>query len=87
MGIFDIFKKHSSEYTTFAIKKPVYGTEMRICRSCKRRVKHTCIANYVDEDKGGMTNSTEIWAIATHRYKDRKCRGSNRRYKIHHSDY
>lgn len=55
---------------------------IRKCKECGRSVKHTCISERRKTiDIGGMESINQIWAISNHRYGNRKCRGSNRRYQ------
>ena len=61
--------------------KPRKEFRIRKCKECGKSVKHTCISERRKTvDVGGMELISQIWAIANHRYLDKKCRGSNRRY-------
>lgn len=95
MGIFDIFRLNKTESYKIARITLPDGTKLypvsskprkefciRKCKECGNSVKHTCISERRKTiDVGGMELISQIWAIANHSYKDRKCRGSNRRYK------
>lgn len=62
--------------------KPRKEFRIRTCKECGKSVKHTCISERRKTvDVGGTESISQIWAIANHRYRDQKCRGSNRRYK------
>lgn len=69
-------------YNFIPNSKPRKEFRMRKCKECGKSVKHTCISERRKTvDVGGTESISQIWAIANHRYNDRKCRGSNRRYK------
>lgn len=99
LGILDIFRKKDPTANWSSKKRRQherfmaklghdYKKRWRKCRDCGKKVKHTCIKNWEDEDKGGQTDSYEIWAIGTHQYRQgKKCKGSNKRYTIHTKDY
>jgi hypothetical protein len=70
-----------SEYYRGSLK-PQKEFRIRTCKECGKSVKHTCISERRKTvDVGGTESISQIWAIANHQYGDRKCRGSNRRYK------
>ena len=77
-----------SEYYRGSLK-PQKEFRIRTCKECGKSVKHTCISerrrpfrDAFGSDDGQNVQVQQIWAIADHTYKeDRKCRGSNRRYK------
>ena len=69
-------------YNFIPNSKPSKDFRIRKCKECGKSVKHTCISERRKTvDIGGMELIRQIWAIANHQYRNRKCRGSNRRYK------
>lgn len=97
MGVLDIFRHKKEIHIinppkNYQIKntksgiiirtRPTKEFRIRKCHACGKKVKHVIIhEKTIDQDLGGMENRMKVWAITYHKFKDRKCRGSGRRYK------